>query len=37
MIGFKKLRQDIQVQIKVALVFIGIVVAIVVIQELFIR
>jgi hypothetical protein len=34
MLGLKKLRADIQVHVKVVLVFIGIVVAIVIIQEL---
>jgi hypothetical protein len=34
MLGLKKLRSDIQVHVKVVLVFVGIVVAIVIIQEL---
>jgi hypothetical protein len=34
MLGLKKLKAEIQVHVKVALVFIGIIVAIVIIQEL---
>jgi hypothetical protein len=37
MLSFKKVKSELQLQIRVALVFTGIVVAIVIIEQLFLR
>ncbi len=37
MIGFKKLKTELQLHIRVALVFTGIVVAIIVIEQIFLK